>query len=884
MSSALSPPGGAIDNDDHSPPRRGPRMKYKYRITDPFIFTYGCDLHHRPYTTPKLIERRQVRKDFDPRRYSYRKDHGGLSYIPYQVPNGWEEVYIEETDELLYFNKLTSTFQVEKPNEEADIGDLTSMHYDIDIRLGSTLPSRYPRYLQKRALYFIEEIDILENNYLNKIITRSEYFNKFHSLLGKFDYKRGITYICPLCKLELFGGITECTNEECIKKVAIMRKSNVESRRWIPFLKQKKKYRPETFSSLKRRKRKKKPNDLLNTSSSLNMGSLSGGSSLGANIHLIKGSTNKDKSLKKTKKRKSAKAANFSPYLSSKSSSSSKSRVIPQSRIITTSMSIDDVEHDYIAHRSLDTLNAFNDKVGFSSLPTSESNDLSSTDGILILSTANLSALSNDDSTIGFTMDSKIGATTSEARLVNLHDKHAFVNYNVDHHRQSVNNFNSKLGISIDESKSNTSSIGGSHLLSKTNNASSINSDSSSYYRRMQQNQNDPYLLTRPFQGFNVLDVGEEVEENSENEPVEVQPAIAYFNNMRLGNIFCLWCGAGPMHSRCKGKKCISLHKAKAHVLLPKSVRNLFKRHVGLCKKHNHIFPRGECVGRCPDCGGCNQGDKCQHYNVSGGPKHPSPDGTESWPLCSKTDGSRCFGENFYQIVDPHFNRPPIRIQTAPSSKRSRGKSRSNSMNSASRPSTSSSNSRPSSRGGASSTSSSRPNTSQSTSRPNSKKSTSRPNSQPGMKNGGKNAKFQTKFTPIKKGDKKVLSNTAPMKRPSSRPSSRSSLKRMLNKNNKTISNVHSKNGSRYKYHVRPKSSPLGSLTRKMPKNKKGKSKRTSDSSLILMQNDHQLSLSSAGSSIITDPKIIGEKKIEIRPPFVKKKIKKKKSVLQKKT
>ena len=28
-------------------------------------------------------------------------------------------------------------------------------------------------------------------------------------------------------------------------------------------------------------------------------------------------------------------------------------------------MSIDDVEHDYIAHRSLDTLNAFNDKLGF---------------------------------------------------------------------------------------------------------------------------------------------------------------------------------------------------------------------------------------------------------------------------------------------------------------------------------------------------------------------------------------------------------------------------------------------------------------------------------------------------------------------------------------
>ena len=120
-------------------------------------------------------------------------------------------------------------------------------------------------------------------------------------------------------------------------------------------------------------------------------------------------------------------------------------------------------------------------------------------------------------------------------------------------------------------------------------------------------------------------------------------------------------------------------------------------------KNTTTFFLVAECVGRCPDCGGCNQGDKCQHYNVSGRPKHPSPDGTESWPLCSKTDGSRCFGENFYQIVDPHFNRPPIRIQTAPSSKRSRGKSRSNSMNSISRPSTSSSNSRPSSRGGASS-------------------------------------------------------------------------------------------------------------------------------------------------------------------------------------
>ena len=45
---------------------------------------------------------------------------------------------------------------------------------------------------------------------------------------------------------------------------------------------------------------------------------------------------------------------------------------------------------------------------------------------------------------------------------------------------------------------------------------------------------------------------------------------------MRLGNTFCLWCGAGPMPLWCQGKKCITLSKAKIRVDLPKPVRDLF--------------------------------------------------------------------------------------------------------------------------------------------------------------------------------------------------------------------------------------------------------------------------------------------------------------------
>jgi hypothetical protein len=836
------------------PPQHGrTQLKYKYRETDPFIFTYGCDLHHRPYTTPKLMQRRKLRKYFDPRRYSYRKDHGGLLYVAYQPPKGWDEVVDEETGETLYFNTLTSTFQIEKPFEEANIDDLTSMHYDIDIQLGSTLPRKYPRYLKERGSIFVEEVEILGNNYKNKVITRKEYFEHFYNLLSKFDYKRGITYICPLCNVELFDGITECINEQCIKKCAIMQKSQVDSKRWTPFIKPRKKFQPKTFHSLKKR-RNKKTAALSQTSSSLSMGSLSGGSSLGANINLIKGDNKsrhtKNEKQRNTKRLLSKKAMNSSSYLSSKSSS--KQRIIPRSRIITNSMSIDDVEHNYMAPHSIETLNAFQDKTSFSSsVMTSQLHEGLQNNDLSLLSTNNFSTICSEESSLGFTMNNKIGTTPSESTLMNLHDKRAFVTYSDENENRPVTNrFNSKLGVRVDEESD-------SHIVAS------------------QQNQKDPYLLTRPFQGFNTLDVGED-EENDSIKAASLPPAMAYFNEMRLGNIFCLWCGAGPMSSMCKGKKCIALHKAEIHLTLPKAVRNLFKRHVGLCKKHNHIFPRGECKGRCPDCGGCNQGDACEHYNVSGGAKHPSPDGTEEWPLCSKIDGSRCFKENFYQVVDPHFNRSPTRIQTAPSPKRSRIKKSKSSIGSisgndsdgiksVSRPSTSSSNSRPNSRSGDNSTTNSRPNSKKAKSRPHSRARKNK-NSNDDINTG----MFRTKFTPVKKFPKNKISNTVPNKW----PSSRSSLKRMFNKNSRTLSHIRKK-GHRNKYLVRPKSSPMASLTTKQGR-KKERNRCSSNSSLILMQNDlfggsNTSSNSSSGNSYVgSKHSVRSPKNIEIRPPFVK--------------
>ena len=63
---------------------------------------------------------------------------------------------------LQHFNKY---IQDEEPYEEANIDDLFTSIYDIDLQLGSTLPSRYPRYLNDRAAAFVEDLEIIENNY-----------------------------------------------------------------------------------------------------------------------------------------------------------------------------------------------------------------------------------------------------------------------------------------------------------------------------------------------------------------------------------------------------------------------------------------------------------------------------------------------------------------------------------------------------------------------------------------------------------------------------------------------------------------------------------------------------------------------------------------------
>eukprot|EP00944_MAST-04C_sp_MAST-4C-sp1_P007190 g7190.t1 len=632
-----------------------------------------------------------------------------------------------------------------------------------------------------------------------------------------------------------------------------MRKGDVHADQWMPYVKPKKKYRPNTFSSLKRRKKPAK--------NELSQNSLSGGSSLGANIHLIRGKGSESKV--KKKKRGKRNHQKIGSRLSSNSSSrASAKRTVPPSRIITNSMSIDDVGNDYIAYRSADASNAFQDKTSFLSLPT-QSN--TTENGLSFPSASNLS----EESSIGFGINSKIGATPSEANLMNFHDKKAFVSYQENVGRDDVDAFNSKLGIKRGHAHD------ASTVSNSSNSAFSSSINTSTDLSRNFPEGKDPYLLTRPFQGFNIIDV-----ENNGDGPEELSPAIAYLNNMRLGNTFCLWCGAGPMPLWCQGKKCITLSKAKIRVDLPKPVRDLFKRHVGLCKKHNHIFPRGECPGRCPDCGGCNQGDKCTHYNVSGGPKHPSPDGTEEWPPCTMADGSRCFRENYYKIVDPHFN-APIRIQTAPSSKGSREKRKKSksSIASNSRPSTSSSMNRPSSRGG-SSTSLSRPNSSQSGSRPHSKKSNSRPNSSSGKDIEPTPIKFKTKFKPVK--NKTKLSNTVS----TTRPSSRSSLKRMLNKKKETTLHGHRS----AKNLIRPKSSPLVSLMTSKSSEKKNKSIRTSDSSLILMRpgllsGNSSLSNTSLPGDLGTSrssPKIVAGRTIQVRPPF-KKKHRKQKNVKQKK-
>ena len=94
--------------------------------------------------------------------------------------------------------------------------------------------------------------------------------------------------------------------------------------------------------------------------------------------------------------------------------------------------------------------------------------------------------------------------------------------------------------------------------------------------------------------------------------------------------------------------------------LLISSKRLLFALHEYPCNLHNHVHPRGLCKGRCQDCGGCNMGVDCTHFNASGGPIHPDPENKMSIPPCTRVseDKTRCYRRrdgDLYVAIEEDF-------------------------------------------------------------------------------------------------------------------------------------------------------------------------------------------------------------------------------------
>ena len=87
---------------------------------------------------------------------------------------------------------------------------------------------------------------------------------------------------------------------------------------------------------------------------------------------------------------------------------------------------------------------------------------------------------------------------------------------------------------------------------------------------------------------------------------------------------------------------------------------SLFALHEYPCNLHNHVHPRGLCKGRCQDCGGCNMGVDCTHFNASGGPIHPDPENKMSIPPCTRVseDKTRCYRRrdgDLYVAIEEDF-------------------------------------------------------------------------------------------------------------------------------------------------------------------------------------------------------------------------------------
>ena len=115
--------------------------------------------------------------------------------------------------------------------------------------------------------------------------------------------------------------------------------------------------------------------------------------------------------------------------------------------------------------------------------------------GLSFPSASNLS----EESSIGFGINSKIGATPSEANLMNFHDKKAFVSYQENFDREEFDVFNSKLGIRRGHEND------ASAVSDSSNSAFSSSINTSTDLSRNFPEGKDPYLLTRPFQGFILL-------------------------------------------------------------------------------------------------------------------------------------------------------------------------------------------------------------------------------------------------------------------------------------------------------------------------------------------------------------------------------------------
>ena len=140
--------------------------------------------------------------------------------------------------------------------------------------------------------------------------------------------------------------------------------------------------------------------------------------------------------------------------------------------------------------------------------------------------------------------------------------------------------------------------------------------------------------------------------------------AIVGENQLRIGGLFCLWCGFGPMSTSCFCPTTTTVGFAGELEVIPRW-RIV---HIHPCNLHNHCCPRSMCVGRCVDCGGCNMGhDECTHFNTSGGPLHPDPSNVVSLPLCPRTseDKTRCYREYQAPVIeeeeDMDGSRPLVR-------------------------------------------------------------------------------------------------------------------------------------------------------------------------------------------------------------------------------